>query len=40
MALYQKGDKAEAKKELEAALKANPPKQEADKIRDLLAKVS
>lgn len=40
MALFQKGDKAEAKKELEAALKANPPKEEAAKIRDLLAKVS
>jgi tetratricopeptide (TPR) repeat protein len=40
MALYQKGDKAQAKKELEAALKSNPAKQDVPKIRDLLAKVS
>jgi tetratricopeptide (TPR) repeat protein len=40
MALYQKGDKEQAKKELEAALKANPAKDEVAKIRDLLAKVS
>jgi Flp pilus assembly protein TadD len=40
MALYQKGEKAEAKKELEVALKSDPPKDEAAKIRDLLAKVS
>jgi Flp pilus assembly protein TadD len=40
MALYQKGDKAQARKELEVALKSNPAKDEAAKIRDLLAKVS
>jgi Flp pilus assembly protein TadD len=40
MALFQKGDKAQAKKELEQALKSNPAKEEAAKIRDLLTKVS
>ena len=39
MALYQKGDKASAKKECEAALRANPPKDEETKIRDLMAKL-
>jgi tetratricopeptide (TPR) repeat protein len=40
MALYQKGDKVQAKKELEIALKSNPAKQDVPKIRELLAKVS
>ena len=39
MALYQKGDKEQAKKECEQALKSNPPKDEEAKIRDLLAKL-
>lgn len=39
MALYQKGDKVSAKKECEAALRANPPKDEEAKIRDLMAKL-
>ncbi|HYP04813.1 MAG TPA: tetratricopeptide repeat protein, partial [Bryobacteraceae bacterium] len=39
MALYQKGDKASAKKELEAALRAKPAKDEEGKIRDLMAKL-
>ena len=38
MALYQKGDKPRARKELEAALKNGPNKEEEGKIRDLLAK--
>lgn len=40
MALAQKGDKASAKKELEAALKKQPVKDEEQKIRELLQKVS
>jgi tetratricopeptide (TPR) repeat protein len=40
MALAQKGDKASAKKELEAALKKQPAKDEEQKIRELLQKVS
>jgi tetratricopeptide (TPR) repeat protein len=40
VALYQKGDKAQAKKECEMALKSKPPKDEETKIRDLLSKVS
>jgi tetratricopeptide (TPR) repeat protein len=40
MALYQKGDHVQAKKECELALKSKPPKDEETKIRDLLAKVS
>jgi tetratricopeptide (TPR) repeat protein len=40
MALYQKGDKQQAKRECELALRANPPKEEAAKIRDLLSKIS
>jgi predicted Zn-dependent protease len=40
MALAQKGDKPAAKKELEAALKSKPAKDEEQKIRELLAKVS
>ena len=39
MALMQKGDKASAKKELEAALKSSPQKDEEGKIRDLMAKI-
>jgi tetratricopeptide (TPR) repeat protein len=39
MALYQKGDKAQAKKECELALKSKPPKEEEAKIRDLLSKL-
>ena len=39
MALYQKGDKASAKKELEAALSSKPAKDEENKIRDLMAKL-
>lgn len=40
MALQQKGDKASAKRECEAALKANPPKDEEARIRELLTKLS
>ncbi len=40
MALAQKGDKVAAKKELEAALKDKPAKEEEQKIRELIAKVS
>lgn len=39
MALSQKGDKPRALKELEQALKSNPPKEEATKIRDLMTKI-
>jgi tetratricopeptide (TPR) repeat protein len=39
MALYQRGDKAEAKKALAVALAKNPPKEEAGKIKELLAKI-
>lgn len=39
MALFQKGDKSSAKRECEAALRANPPKEEEAKIRDLMAKL-
>ena len=39
MALSQKGDKARALKELEAALQSKPPKDEEGKIRDLIAKI-
>jgi tetratricopeptide (TPR) repeat protein len=39
MALFQKGDKASAKRELEAALRAKPQKEEEAKIRDLMAKL-
>ncbi len=40
MALAQKGDKPAAKKELEAALRKQPAKDEEQKIRELLLKVS
>jgi tetratricopeptide (TPR) repeat protein len=39
MALFQKGDKPKAKKELESALKNNPTKEDAAKIRDLMARI-
>jgi Flp pilus assembly protein TadD len=39
MALLQKGDKASAKKELEAALRSKPAKEEEGKIRDLMSKI-
>ncbi|MFB3826425.1 MAG: tetratricopeptide repeat protein [Bryobacteraceae bacterium] len=39
MALTQKGDKERARKELEQALRSNPPKDEAFKIRELMAKI-
>ena len=39
MALYQKGDKVSARKELEAALRSKPQKDEEGKIRDLMAKI-
>jgi len=40
MALYQKGDKPKAIKELTEALKYNPPKPERDKIQQLLTRLS
>lgn len=40
MALYQKGDKPKAIKELTEALKFNPPKDEKDKIQQLLSKLN
>ena len=39
MALYQHGDKLQAKKALEAALSKNPSKEESGKIKELLAKI-
>jgi Flp pilus assembly protein TadD len=39
VALHQKGDKAQAKREAELALKSKPPKEEEAKIRDLLSKL-
>jgi tetratricopeptide (TPR) repeat protein len=39
MALFQKGDKIQAKRELEAALRSKPQKEEEAKIRDLMAKL-
>jgi len=39
LALYQKGDKPSAKKELETALRDKPSKRDEAKIRDLLAKL-
>jgi tetratricopeptide (TPR) repeat protein len=39
MALVQKGDKIQAKKELETALRSNPPKDEEGKIRELLQRI-
>ena len=37
MALLQKGDKPSAKRELETAIRNNPSKDDAGKIRQLLA---
>jgi tetratricopeptide (TPR) repeat protein len=39
MALLQKGDKLSAKKELQTALQNNPSKEEAAKIKELIAKI-
>lgn len=39
MALYQKGDKPSAKRELQAALASKPSQEEAAKIKELLAKL-
>jgi tetratricopeptide (TPR) repeat protein len=39
LALYQKGDRLQAKKELEAALRNKPSEKEQDKIKQLLPKV-
>lgn len=39
MALFQKGDKPKAKKELESALKSSPTKEDEAKIRDLMARI-
>lgn len=39
MALFQKGQKAKAKTELQAALTASPSSQDASKIRELLAQI-
>ncbi|MEX2264894.1 MAG: tetratricopeptide repeat protein [Bryobacteraceae bacterium] len=39
MAHLQKGDKVRAQKELQAALRANPPKEEEGKIKELIAKI-
>jgi hypothetical protein len=38
MAYYQKGDKMNAKKAAQTALTKAPPKQDEEKIRELLAK--
>jgi tetratricopeptide (TPR) repeat protein len=40
MALFQKGDRPNAKKQCEQALQNNPSKEDAGKIKDLLSKVS
>jgi hypothetical protein len=40
MALYQKGDKPKAIKELTEAMKYNPPKDEREKIQQLLTKLN
>jgi tetratricopeptide (TPR) repeat protein len=39
MAFSQKGDKPRAIKELQQALRSNPPKDEEGKIRDLISKL-
>ncbi len=39
LALLQKGDKSSAKREFDLAMKNNPSKDDADKIRDLLARI-
>jgi tetratricopeptide (TPR) repeat protein len=40
MALYQKGDKPKAIKELQDSLKYNPPKDERDKVQQLLGRLT
>jgi Tfp pilus assembly protein PilF len=39
MALFQKGDKLQARKELEEALRNGPNQEEHGKIRDLLSRI-
>ena len=39
MALYQKGDRVQARKELETALQNHPTKDEEAKIRELMGKL-
>jgi predicted Zn-dependent protease len=39
LALYQKGDRVQAKKELETALRNKPSEKEQDQIKQLLPKV-
>ncbi len=39
MAFFQKGDRPKARRELESALRNKPPKDEEDKIRELLGKL-
>ena len=39
LALYQKGDRAKARKELQSALRFKPNEKENGKIKELLAKV-
>jgi Flp pilus assembly protein TadD len=39
MALFQKGDRPSARKELQTALQSKPSQQEATKIKELLAKL-
>ena len=40
MALLQKGDKEQAKKECQAALERKPKKEEQDRIHDLMGKLA
>ncbi len=39
MALYQKGDKPRAKRELQTALKSNPTKEDESKIKELMTRI-
>ncbi len=39
MALFQKGDKPQAKRELQTALRNRPSQQEEGKIKELMAKI-
>ena len=39
LALFQKGDKLQAKKELDVAMKNNPRPDETQKIRELLGRI-
>jgi Tfp pilus assembly protein PilF len=39
MALFQKGDKPRAKKELDTALRSAPSKEDEAKIKDLMARI-